>query len=67
MGEKSPPPIVLQGVLSLKDGGGTNMGLEKCGFLPLALPSYLRQPLSNTVSGVEMSRKAHGFLALLLL
>ena len=46
-GRRAPFSIVLQGFLFLKDGGLPTWSLERCGFLLLALPSYLYQSLSS--------------------
>ena len=46
-GRRAPLSTVLQGFLSLKDGGYQHGVHKRCGFLPLVLPSYLYQSLFN--------------------
>ena len=61
---KSPPPLSYRDFYPLKMGGVPMWGPERCGFLLLALPSYLYQSLSNRCLGVEMSPKSHNFFVL---
>ena len=47
-GEESLPPLLSYGgFYPLKMGGIPTWGPERCGLLPLGLPSYLYQSLSN--------------------
>jgi len=64
IGEKSSLSLLsYRGLYSLRMGG-YQRGVQKDGFLPLALFNYLYQSLSGRVLGVEMSRKSHSFFVL---
>ena len=48
VGEEHPSLFSYRGFHPLNMGGGLlTLGSERCGFLPLALPNYLYQSLSN--------------------
>ena len=66
-GEKSPLSIVLEGFLSLKDGGYQRGVLKDVVFSHRHCPMTFISPCPIGVLRVEMSHKSHGFFALLFL